>query len=154
MAHAFNFVIKPNKQIFKLGDGLTKLDAVGEVKQTFFRKSHKLVFHAIVCRDLTSEAIGGTNFMRENSIEQDLTRNVIFMDSRKITILPTNHTSLMPTVSIFEDKIKQVNKIKQSQLISFKSRVLLPSQDMVIPIATDEGDVVSIEPWEHNSNVV
>ena len=25
---------------------------------------------------------------------------------------------------------------------------------MVIPIATDEGDVVSIEPWEHNRNVV
>ena len=43
VARAFNFVIKPNKQIFKLGDGLTKLDAVGEVKQTFFRKSHKLV---------------------------------------------------------------------------------------------------------------
>ena len=64
-----NFKIQPNDQLFKLGDGLTKLRAIFEINVNLFRNAHKLVFHAIVCRNLTSDAIGGTNFLQENSIE-------------------------------------------------------------------------------------
>ena len=63
IAHKYKFDILPNNQVSKLGDGCTKLMAIGEIKIPFFRNSFRGIFHAIVCRNLTSAAIGGTNFM-------------------------------------------------------------------------------------------
>ena len=151
VARRFNFIIKPNNQLFKLGDGITKLRAIGEIKVDLFRNAHKFVFHAIVCNDLTSDAIGGTNFLQDNSIEQDLKRNVIFMDNRKISIIPTNHSAIMQTVPIL-DTNEQVNLIKPSQLLTFQSRVLLPDQHLDVPINIQDGSVVAIESWEHNND--
>ena len=129
IALKYKFPILPNKQISKLGDGFTKLVAAGEINIHLFRKSHCIYFHAIVCKNLTAEAIGGTNFMRQNAIEQDLVHNRIHINNRKITCLPTNETAVMPEVSLFGQRT-QVNdnrKQKPQQLLSFKSRVLLPN---------------------------
>ena len=69
----------PNGQLSRLGDGVTKLKAVGEIHVTFFRGSKPLIFNAVVCKSLASPFIGGTLFMKENSIEQDHVRNVIHL---------------------------------------------------------------------------
>ena len=143
--------IYPNQQISKLGDGTTKLQAVGEISYVFFRKSCKLLFRAIVCKKLTAAAIGGTNFLRDNGIEQDFVKNVIHLDNRKFTVLPTNFTAIMPTAPLLDSK-QQVNKEKTSQLLSFKPRILLPDQELVIPVEKEEGTIISLEPWEQNQN--
>ena len=100
-ARKHNLDILPNSQVSKLGDGLTKFEAIGEVNVYFFRKLCKLKFHAIVCKNLSSAAIGGVNFMKENNIHQDLIRNVIHL-SDKSTVLPTNSTAIMETEAIIE----------------------------------------------------
>ena len=86
--------------------------------------------------------------MRDNGIEQDLIRNIIFLDNRKITVQPTRHTSIMPTAPIFGTE--QVNKLKTSQLLSFKFRILLPEQETVIPLDRSDGSIVAMESWEQN----
>ena len=149
-ARKFNFTILPNNQVSKLGDGLTKLRAVGEVKIQFFRKACNIIFHAIVCKNLTAPAIGGTKFMKDNSIEQDLVRNVIYLNNRKVTVLPTEHTSIIDTAPILHDQ--QVRADHSSQLLSFQSRVLLPQQEVALSTKKMEGSLVSIEPWEQNGN--
>ena len=68
--------------------------------------------------------------MRDNEIEQDLIRNVIYLGNRKIMVQLTSHTSIMPTAPIFGNQ-HQVNKNKSSQLLSFKFRILLPEQEVV-----------------------
>ena len=109
----YKFTIMPNNQISKLGDGCTKFKAVGEIKTQFFRKTCSITFHAIVCKNLTAPAIGGTNFMRDNGIAQDLVRNIIFLDNRRIMVQPTGHTSIMPTASIFgkQEQVKKTNPL-------------------------------------------
>ena len=112
----------------------------------------KIKFHAVVCKSLTSEAIGGTNFLKENGIEQDFTRDVIYMDNRKISILPTKKTSILPMVPLLE---QQVNKLQpSSQLLTFKSRILLPDQEISVPVKMTEGSVIAIHPWEQNENML
>ena len=89
-----------DKQISKLGDGRTKLEASGEIKVYFFRQSVRVLFHAIVCKNLTSAAIGGTNFLKDNAFEQDMARNIIHLNSKKVSVLPTNSTAIMPTAPL------------------------------------------------------
>ena len=108
------FTIMPNNQVSKLGDGCTKFKAVGEIKTQFFRQTCSITFHAIVCKNLTAPAIGGTNFMRDNGIEQDLARNIIFLDNRRITVQPTGHTSIMPAAPIFGNR----EQVKKKQILS------------------------------------
>ena len=135
----------------KLGDGITKFIAAGEIRVHFFRKSKKIIFNAIVCKSLTSEAIGGTNFLRDNAIEQDHVRNVIYLDHRKITVLPTEKTSLMPTTPLL-NKHSQVKQSKSSQILSLKTRILLTEQVITLPVTNQEGSVVAIESWDLNNN--
>ena len=150
IAHKYDFKILPNKQISKLGDGRTKLIATGEIKVPFFRNSNRGVFYAIVCKNLTSDAIGGTNFIKENAITQDFVKDVIYMDCKSVAIQPTHQSALMSAVSIFGER--QVNKNHSSKLLSFKSRVLLPGQDIDVQVPNKEGSLIAIEPWENNKN--
>lgn len=74
------FHIYPNNQSSKLGDGVTKIQGIGEIRQIFYRNSFQVKFEAIVCRQLSSAFIGGTPFLKENNIEQDFSRNMIKID--------------------------------------------------------------------------
>ena len=152
-ARMCNFSIVPNNQMYRLGDGVTKVKSIGEINVQFFRKSRKLKFHAIVCKDLTSAAIGGTPFMKGNGIEQDLVRNVIHLFNKEVTIQPTDPISILPTAPILANSTAKVNiPNSSSQLLSLKSRTLLPGQTVSMNVNKEENCLVSIEPWEKNVN--
>jgi hypothetical protein len=69
-AKHFNFKICPNSQLSILADGVTKLPAVGEIHEKFFRNDWTVQFSAIVVKQLHTAAIGGTVFLRDNQIKQ------------------------------------------------------------------------------------
>ena len=100
-AKKFKFKILPNGQVSKLGDGLTKINGIGEINESFFRNNLTVTFKAIVCKELTSPVIGGTPFMKENGVQQDLVRNVIYLNNRQFCVQATDPMSLFPTDSIF-----------------------------------------------------
>ena len=156
-SHAKNcgFKILPNGQLSKLGDGVTKLKGIGEINQTFFRNNWQVTFRAIVCKQLTSPVIGGTVFIRDNGVEQDFVKNVIHVHNRRHTVQPTDPVSILPSAPIFSTMSSKVNQNPPSQLLSFnsfKSRVLLPGQDISVPVDKNDGTIVSIEPFVQNVN--
>ena len=61
----------------KLGDGLTRIKACGELYETFFRNKKEIKWRSVVCKDLTAPFIGGTPFLKDNGIEQDFVKNII-----------------------------------------------------------------------------
>ena len=146
-----NFTIYPNGQMSKLGDGVTKLKGIGEINVTFFRNKIPIKYQAVVCDNLTSPAIGGTPFFKENGIEQDFSRNVIHLRHRQVTVQPTDPISLLPTAPLLSSSSKVTND-SSSKLLSFKSRILLPDQEVSLKVEHEESSIVSIEPWERNKN--
>ena len=76
------FKMYPNNQLSKLGDGITNIKAIGEIRVAFFRNKRKIIYNAVVCKSLNSPFIGGTLFLKDNNIEQDFTKNVIHMFDR------------------------------------------------------------------------
>ena len=154
-AKKFKFKILPNGQVSKLGDGVTKIRGIGEINQLFFRNNIPIKFKAIVCRNLTSPVIGGTPFLKENGVEQDLVRNVIYLNNRQVCIQATDPVSLLPTDSIFSDassKVTNKNSARNLSFKPFKSRVLLPGQNIEVEVENPENSLVAIEPSELNEN--
>ena len=86
----YQFKILPNTQISTLGDGKTKLKACGEIDVLFFRNSWTVRYRAVVSKDLQSPIIGGTVFMTDNKIQQDLSRRLIHIHDKQITVPETN----------------------------------------------------------------
>ena len=127
------FNVYPNGQLSKLGDGQTKLKSIGEIHETFFRNSWSVKFSAIVCKQLTSPFIGGTVFMKQNGVMQDLVRNVIHVHNQQITVQPTDPIALLPTSPIIPEN-KKVDKHSSKLLSMDKSRILLPGQEIQIPV--------------------
>ena len=127
------FNVYPNGQLSKLGDGQTKLKSIGEIHETFFRNSWSVKFSAIVCKQLTSPFIGGTVFMKQNGVMQDLVRNVIHVHNQQITVQPTDPIALFPTSPIIPEN-KKVNKHSSKLLSMDKSRILLTGQEIQIPV--------------------
>ena len=64
-AKAWGFNILYCKQKSMLGDGLSKLESVGEINVIFYRNKWKVRFRAAVCKQLSAPFIGGTVFMTE-----------------------------------------------------------------------------------------
>ena len=144
------FKMFPNGQLSRLGDGVTKLKAVGEIHVTFFRGSKPLIFNAVVCKSLASPFIGGTLFMKENSIEQDHVRNVIHLHDKKVTVQPTDPVALLPTAPLVAPL--KVTPQHSSKLLKLKRRTLLPGQTHVVSVEREDGDVVSVESWDENED--
>ena len=144
------FKIFPNGQLSRLGDGVTKLKATGEIHVSFFRNKREIKYNAVVCKTLTSPFIGGTLFMKENGVEQDFVRNVIYLNDRKVTVQPTDQVALLPTAPIVAP-IK-VTPPHSSSLLKFNRRTLLPGQSQVVSVKQEDGEVVSVEPWEQNED--
>ena len=142
------FQMFPNGQLSKLGDGVTNIKAVGEIHEIFFRNKVKLVFNAVVCKKLNSPFIGGTLFLKENRIEQDLAKDIIYLDGRQVVIQPTDHISILPTQPLIS--AAQVQNVITSKNITLKSRTLLPGQVYHVPVNHKEGTVLAIEPHERN----
>ena len=90
------FDILPNGQLSKLGDGRTMLPSIGEVDVLFFRNSWSVRFRGLVTKELQSAFIGGTVFLTDNFMEQDLNRRLIHIHDRKVTVQETNPNSLLP----------------------------------------------------------
>ena len=61
-----------NSQTSMLGDGLTELRSVGEIDITFFRNDWQVRYRAVVVKSLQSPIIGGTVFLKDNKMEQNL----------------------------------------------------------------------------------
>ena len=144
------FKILPNGQLSKLGDGVTKLKGIGEIHETFFRNNWSVTYNAIVCKDLTSPFIGGTLFLKENGIEQDFVKNVININGRQIKVQPTDEFSLLSTAPVFTGDSKVTSKtFNKVSTISFKSSVLLPGQEVSLPLDRDDGTEICVEPGAH-----
>ena len=146
-----NFKIYPNGQLSKLGDGKTTLKGIGEIHETFFRNSWTVKYSAIVCQQLTSPFIGGTLFLRENGVEQDLVKNVVHIHQRQVTVQPTDPISILPTAPILNNNTEVKDKSSPFECTkNFKSSVLLPDQEIAVSVDKKDGTVVCVEPGLHN----
>ena len=146
------FKIYPNGQLSKLGDGRTKLKSLGEIHETFFRNNWTVKFSAIVCKDLTSPFIGGTVFMKQNGVMQDLVRNVIHVHNQQVTVQPTDPITLFPIAPFITDN-KKVDYNTSPKLLSLNNtKILLPGQALEIPVEVQNGETIAVEPWEQNKN--
>ena len=166
-----NFVVIPNKQLSTLGDGKTKLQAIGEIDVLFFRNNWTVKFRAVVAKELQEPLIGGTVFMIDNNIEQDLSRKLIHIHDKKYTVQETSPLSLLPIKPIVQqissrsqdfchiehNKLKVEEKVKQktkSTLLTFNSmKVILPGQSLEVSVKGEEQEQVAIQPWEQNKNL-
>ena len=94
-AKFYNFAIKPNSQLSLLADGITKLPAIGEIHETFFRNGWSVTFNAVVVKTLHTNCIGGTVFLKDNTIKQDFATNNIQVHG-KFTIPSTSPAMVLP----------------------------------------------------------
>jgi hypothetical protein len=136
-AKHFNFKICPNSQLSILADVITKLPAVGEIHETFFRNDWSVKFSAIVVKNLHTAAIGGTVFLRDNNIKQDFSKNTIQVHT-KYTVSSTSPAMIAP--------IQPYNHLCKINA----NKTLLPHQDFTILVPHENNTVVSVEPWAQN----
>ena len=146
------FKIFPNGQTSSLGDGITKIKAVGEIHEYFFRNGWKVQYNAVVCKDLTAPFIGGTVFLKENGIDQDLVRNKIHIHNKEITVNSTDPVAILPTAPILS-KVTHQPKPVPNKLLKFESRILLPGQKETLKVEHEDGSTVAVEPFEQNNNL-
>jgi len=138
-AKSFNFHITPNTQLSILADGVTKLPAVGEIKQTFCRNDWTVTFHAVVVQNLHTQLIGGTVFLKDNNIQQDFIRNTIQVGG-KFTVPSTSAAILMPIQPY-------------SHLCSITSnKTLLPGQSIKLNLPFTDNNVIAVESASNNNN--
>ena len=91
-----NCAIQPNGQLSTLGDGISKLKSVGEIDITFFRNNWTVRYRALVCKDLQAAFIGGTLFMVDNHVVQDISKGIILIHDKKYTVPETSQHSIVP----------------------------------------------------------
>ena len=157
--------IFPNDQLSTLGDGLTKLGSIGEIDVTFFRNDWKVRFRAVVVKHLQSSILGGTVFLKDNKMEQNLFKLVIHIHDRRITVPETDPITLLPIQAVKHDPspslsllcpVDQHSEPPQnwnSTMVKCKStKVILPGQNLYQHVDIPEDTVVDVEPWEQNKN--
>ena len=131
-AKFYNFAIKPNSQLSLLADGITKLPAIGEIHETFFRNDWSVKFSAVVVKTLHTSCIGGTVFLRDNAVKQDFATNNIQVLG-KYTIPSTSPAMVMP--------IQPQNHLCKITT----SGTILPGQDLTVAIPFSDNHVVAVE---------
>ena len=179
---ALGFTILPNSQLSTLGDGRTRLPSVGEIDVLFFRNKWTVRYRALVTKELQAGFIGGTVFLVDNKMEQDLNRKLIHIHDKKVTVQETNPFSIMPIQPLLqssddttmvepskeenkgqtddknnekamEDRNQPDKRKTNTTLHRFKNlRVLLPGQSAEMEVSAHENDVVAVQPWENNNN--
>ena len=133
----FKFKIKPNSQLSLLADGITKLPAIGEIHETFFRNDWQVQFNAIVVKNLHTQAIGGTVFLKNNNIQQDFGKNTINIQ-KKYTVSSTSPALILP--------IQPHNHLCTISTC----KTLLPGQQISIPVPFTNNSIVSAEAFAYN----
>ena len=132
LSHGFK--IYPNSQLSNLADGKTKMSAVGEINETFFRNNWEVKFHAIVTENLHTDFVAGNNFIKSNEIIQDIAAKTITVH-KKYNVPETNKLLIMPT--------EPNNILVQNNHIS----VLLPDQNLNLQVPHADNTVLAVEPW-------
>ena len=135
LSHGFQ--IKPNTQLSNLADGKTKMAAMGEIKETFYRNSWSVKFHAIVSKDLHCDFVAGNNFIKENAIIQDFNAKTITVH-KKYTVSETSKSLILPT--------QPNNLVLQNNHLN----VILPGQDVKIPVPHANNTMLAIQPFFQN----
>jgi hypothetical protein len=69
------FAITPNQQLSVLTDEITKLPAVREINELFYRNDWSVHFKVVVVSTLHTQLIGGTVFLKSDNSLQDIARN-------------------------------------------------------------------------------
>ena len=131
------FKIKPNSQLSNLADGKTSLPSLGEIDEIFHRNSWSVRFHAIVVKDLHCNFVGGNNFIKENSVIQDLNARTISIH-KKYTVSETSKSLILPT--------QPNNLILQNSHLN----VILPGQAVAVPVPHQDDTQVAVQPWHQN----
>ena len=134
---AHGFKIKPNSQLSNLADGKTKLMSLGEINETFSRNSWSVKFHAIVCKDLHCDFVAGNNFMKSNSIIQDLNAKSISVH-KKFVVSETSKSLILPT--------EPNNLLLQNSHLN----VILPGQKVDLQVPHKDDTILAIQPWHQN----
>ncbi len=135
-AKAMNFSITPNQQLSILADGVTKLPAIGEINEVFYRNDWTVHFKAVVVSTLHTQLIGGTVFLKSNNILQDFNRNTIQVAGKYI-VPATSAAMLLPIQP-------------QNHLCKITSgKTLLPGQAITVPVPFSESKVVAVEPEDN-----
>ena len=137
LAHGFK--IKPNSQLSNLADGKTKLPSIGEIDEILYRNSWSVRLHAIVTKNLHCEFVAGNNFIKENSVIQDLNSKTISVH-KKYTIAETSKSLILPT--------QPNNLLVQNNHLN----VILPGQEVNLPVPHQEHTVLAVQPWHQNKN--
>ena len=136
---AHGFQIRPNSQLSNLADGHTKLASIGEIKETFYRNNWSVTFHAIVTRNLHCDFVAGTNFMKENSIIQDINSNSITVH-KKYTVSETSKSLILPT--------QPNNLLLQNSHLN----VILPNKEIEIKVPHKDETLLAVQPWHQNKS--
>ena len=138
-----DFKISPNKQMSKLGDGITLLPSIGEINVTFYRNNWSVVFRALVVKNLHAGFVGGTTFIVDNGIDQRFQTRTIDLHNKKFTVMDTKKESIMPISS-------KVSHEPASYLAHIQPKVLLPDQTLQTEVKMAEGSTVLVEGWHSN----
>ena len=134
------FKIRPNSQLSNLADGKTKMKAIGEIDEIFYRNSWQVRFHAIVTQNLHCNFVAGNNFIKENSIIQDLNAKTISVH-KKYTVAETSKSLILPTAP--NNLLLQNNHLN----------VILPGQDIPLSVPYQDSTQLAIQPWYQNKQI-
>ena len=132
LSHGFK--IFPNSQLSNLADGKTKMSAVGEINETFYRNNWEVKFHAIVTENLHTDFVAGNNFIKTNEIIQDIASKTISVH-KKYNVPETNKLLTFPT--------EPNNILVQNNHIN----VLLPGQNLSLQVPHADNTILAVEPW-------
>jgi hypothetical protein len=80
---ARGFIVYPNNQLSRLGDGKTMLPSVREIHKTFFRNEWSVKFQAVVVRLLHTGFVVGTTFLADNTIDQRFKSRSLYIHDKK-----------------------------------------------------------------------
>ena len=131
------FKIHPNGQLSRLGDGKTKLPALGEIMETFTRNDFEVKYHAIVTKELHCDWIAGTNFIKQNSVMQDFNSKTIIIH-KKYVVPETSRSLILPTQA--NNIVAQNNKIS----------VLFPGASIDYQVPHSDLTKLAVQPWFQN----
>ena len=134
---AHGFTIRPNSQLSNLADGKTKLISLGEIDEIFHRNSWSVRFHAIVTQHLHCDFVAGNNFIKENSIIQDLNAKSITIH-KKYNVSETSKSLILPT--------EPNNLLLQNNNIN----IVLPQQEIPFQVPFKDNTMLAIQPWHQN----
>merc|ERR1719209_1176534 len=126
LARQLGLPITMNGQLSTLGDGVTQMPALGEIDVTFYRNKWKVRFRALVAENLLNDFIGGTTFLEDNHITQDLVRKTISVHDGKHVVMETVKESIMHIAP--QEKKQEKTKPVQLAHLETSLRTLLPGQ--------------------------